>query len=989
VTVLFTDVVGSTALGEQLDPEAVRRLLARYFDEVRAVVERHGGAVEKFMGDAVMAVFGIPTVHEDDALRAVRAADEIRAAIERLNEEGPGVRLETRIGVNTGEVVAGEGGTLITGDAVNVAARLEQAAAHGEILIGATTRELVRDAIESEPLEPLELKGKAERVPAWRLLRILEDAAAIARRLDAPLVGRRRELDALRAELARARDERACRLVTVVGEAGIGKSRLSRELVSELGDGATVLAGRCLAYGDGITYWPLVDMVRRAAPDGVERLLEGRDDAAFIAERIEAAVGASRLTTAPDEIVLAVRRLFEHLARRRPLVVEIDDVQWAEPRFLELVETLVLLSRDAPMLVLALARPELLETRPDWPGTRLRLPPLSQAESTELIVELESLPENARSSIAEAAAGNPLFIEQMAAMAVQEGNGAALTVPPSIEALLAARLDRLDPEERAVIERASVVGREFWAGAVRHLSPPGAPVGSALLGLVRRQLVEPHESAFPEEDGFRFVHLLVRDAAYRGVPKELRADLHERFADWIDARDRERGSRHDEIVGYHLERAYRYREELGLLDETAGALAERAGSRLADAGDRALARGDAAAVASLLSRARSLLPEDDPRRLERTLMLAGALWDSGDLAGSSAAVDEGGRLADRLDDPRLQAHARLWALRLQLYTPEAHLGPHRRELTKLLDVFEAAGDELGLAMTWFTIVTANWLESGAAAAEEASWRALEHARRAGAGWLQLRILSVLPSNLVHGPTPVEEGIRRCEEILRDAEGAPLVESGVVRALGRLHAMQGDFERARAEIARGIELLDELGLKVEAAAARGHGTESVEYLAGDYEALERVLRSSHVALSAMGEKGYLSTIDGLLGTVLVDLGRLEEAERLAESSRENAAPEDVASQIAWRCARGRVLARRGDPDGEAVLREALALAERTDFPNMTGDTLTYLAEALCLAGRADEAAAELERALALYEAKGNVVSARATAGRLEELRAGVG
>jgi tetratricopeptide (TPR) repeat protein len=777
-----------------------------------------------------------------------------------------------------------------------------------------------------------------------------------------------------------------CRLVTIVGDAGIGKSRLSRELVSQVGADVTVLSGRCLPYGEGITYWPLVDMLRRAAPEGVERLLEGREDAAWIAERIGAAIGDTALTTASDEIVLAVRRLFEYLARQRPLVVEVDDIHWAEPRFLELVEMLALLSRDAPILLLCLARPDLMERRPDWPGATLRLGPLTPAESTELISGLDPLPEDARARIAESAAGNPLFIEQMAAMAAHQQSDAALPVPPSIDALLSARLDLLERGEQAAIERAAVVGQEFSGGAVRSLSADEAQVGSALLGLVRRQLIRPHEAAFHEEDGFRFAHLLVRDAAYRRIPKELRGELHERFADWIETRDRERRSRHDELVGYHLEQAYQYREELGLLDEATDALAERAAEHLASAGERAFARGDMAAVASLVSRARALSPEGVRRDVELTRMLTRALWETGDLAGSAAVLEEAGAFTAKLGDRRLQAHVRLGVLQLHLNGPAAVLAPARRELTALLDVFEAADDDLGLATTWLTIGQAEWLASRAAASEAAYWQALTHARRTGDGWLQLRILSALPGYLVHGPTPVDEGIRRCEELLGQAKGAPLVESGVLRALARLHAMQGDFERARAEMSRGNEILDELGHKLEAEASRGHGT-FVEMLSGDLEELERVLRRSLEALDAMGEKGYLSTMAAILGTVLVDLGRPDEAERFVEESRENASREDVVSQVGWRWAHARVLARQGDAEAEAVIREALALAEATDFPNMKADTLVYLAEVLQLEGRADQAAVELEQAVAIYEAKGNVVSARTASAQLEKLRAG--
>jgi class 3 adenylate cyclase/tetratricopeptide (TPR) repeat protein len=989
VTVLFSDVTGSTALGEQLDPEATRRLLGRYFDEVRRIIERHEGTVEKFIGDAVMAVFGVPVAHEDDALRAVRAADEIRATLERLNESG-GSRLETRTGVNTGEVVTGGGETLVTGDAVNVAARLEQAAAPGEILIGSSTHELVRDAVQAEPVQPLELKGKAQPVPAWRLTRVIEGAPTLARRLDASLVGRRSELEQLVREFARARDERACRLVTIIGDAGIGKSRLSRELGTAVAGEATLLAGRCLPYGEGITYWPLVEIVRAAARGRpIEELLEGRDDAGWIAERVGAVAGGADVATASDEIALAVRRLLERLARRRALIIEIDDVQWAEPRFLELIETVVLLARDAPILLVCLARPELLEDRPDWPGTILRLEPLSADESNELLAALDPLPDDARRRIAETAAGNPLFLEQMTALAAQTGNDAVLAVPPSIEALLAARLDRLETDERSAIERASIIGQEFWAGALRSLSPAGAQVGSALLRLVRRQLIEPHDSAFPDEDGYRFAHLLVRDAAYRAMPKELRAELHERFSDWIEAKDRERRSQYDEILGYHLEQAYRYREELGLLDESSPKLAERAAEHLAIAGDRAFARGDMPAAAKLIGRAAALLPESDRRQAELARTLAPALWESGDLTGGDAVLAEATEIASRLGDAPLQAHMRIGALSHRLKRPEAGISDMRRELNQLLTVFEEAGDSIGLARTWFLLSDTDWMESRAAAAEAARWRALEHARLGGDQWLQTLLLAQIAVAIVHSPTPVEEGVRRCEQLLDETSGARVVESAVLRALASLHAMQGHFDLARDELARGFGMLDELGLKHLAEASRGQATAFVEWLAGDLEAVEKALRGNYGTLAAMGDKAYRSTVAALLATVLVDLNRLDEAADMAEKSREIAAPEDLASQVGWRWAYARVLVRRGElDDAERMIREAVNLSEQTDFPNMRADTLGYLAEVLALAGRVDDAATVLERAIEIYEAKGNLVGAARAADRLEELRASV-
>ena len=367
MTVVFCDVVGSTSLGESVDPEALQALLARYFERMKAIVENHGGTVEKFIGDAVMAVFGVPVVREDDALRAVRVAEEMQAALGELELEG-------RIGVNTGEVVTGTPERLVAGDAVNVAARLQQAASPGQILLGAETHVLVADAVHVEPVEPLTLKGKSEPVAAWRLLDVIAGAPAYTRRLDAPFVGREAELVALEHELERAVAERTCRLCTGVGEPGIGKSRLVGELLAASGR-ARVVVGRCLSYGEGITYWPLAEIVREVAgtePKArLQELLARDEEAELVAERIAGTVGAaSAATAAPEETYWAFRRLFEALAADRPLIIVIEDVHWAEPTLLDLLEYVAGFSSSAPILLLCVARPDLLESRPSWAAPR-------------------------------------------------------------------------------------------------------------------------------------------------------------------------------------------------------------------------------------------------------------------------------------------------------------------------------------------------------------------------------------------------------------------------------------------------------------------------------------------------------------------------------------------------------------------------------------------------------------------------------------------
>ncbi|MGQ0670118.1 MAG: ATP-binding protein, partial [Actinomycetota bacterium] len=588
----------------------------------------------------------------------------MREALVGLNKELErdwGVEIAIRTGVNTGRVVAGDpaaGQNLVTGDAVNVAARLEQAAEPGEILIGAETFGLVRDAVTVEAVSDLPLKGKAEAVPAFRLVEVAPGAPAHARRLDSPLVGRERERTLLEQAFERAISDRACHLFTVLGPAGVGKSRLVEEFLRKLGDGATVLRGRCLSYGEGITFWPVAEVVNGLAdlsdldpPEEVRRkiavLLEEEEHAPLVAERVAQVLGLADAAAVPEETFWSIRKLLEAGARARPLVLLFDDVHWAEPTFLDLVEHIADWSRESPILLVCLSRAELLDHRPGWGGgkvnaTSILLEPLTEDECASLIANLLGevvLSGEARARITGAAEGNPLFVEEMLSMLIDDGLlrredgrwvGAGdlsdVTVPPSIQAILAARLDRLSPEERAVIERASVVGKVFYRGAIQELSPeeerPG--VGSHLMTLARKDLIRPDRSDLAGEDAFRFRHLLIRDAAYESMPKETRADLHERLAGWLERATGEHRTEFEEIVGYHLEQAYRYRSELGPVDDRDRALGARAAARLAAAGGRAHGRGDISATVKLLSRATEVLP-GDPGRLELLPDLGAAL----------------------------------------------------------------------------------------------------------------------------------------------------------------------------------------------------------------------------------------------------------------------------------------------------------------------------------------------------------------------------
>ena len=667
VTVLFCDLAGSTALGETLDPERLRSLLAQYFERMSAIVKRHGGSVEKFIGDAVMAVFGVPAAHEDDALRAVRAAIEMRDALPELGLEG-------RIGVMTGEVVTGTAERLATGDAVNVAARLEQAATPGEVLLGRPTLDLIQDAVDVEPVAPLALKGKSRPVPAYRLLRVLE---APERQHTTAFVGRVEEVAGIWSAWERAVREQRCELYTVVGEAGVGKSRLVAEALSSVD--ATVVGGRCLPYGEGITYWPVVEVLKQLD------VVPSDENAAAA---IRSLLGEDDASTSAEEIAWAFRKTLERAAAERPLVVVLDDIQWGEETFLDLVEHVALLSSGTSILLLGMARPELGERRPTWP-VPLRLAPLADGDVEELIPE--EIHGDLRERITRTAGGNPLFIGEMLAMAVDADGD--MVVPPTLQALLAARLDQLEPAERHVLERGSIEGEIFHRGAVQALAPEEAHVTPRLASLVRKELIRPDRPQLEGDDGFRFRHILIRDAAYDALPKAVRADLHARFAAWLEAHGTELVEL-DEILGYHLEQALSYRAELGLpADDELAAAARR---RMTAGGNRAARRQDFGAAVRLYERAAALLP---PGELDLTLEieLCDALrWvGKGDdaLRRADAVAERASIAGDHIGE--LCGRIRACALRLTLEPEDA-----RERLAALaeqaLPVFRAAGDDLAL-----------------------------------------------------------------------------------------------------------------------------------------------------------------------------------------------------------------------------------------------------------------------------------------------------
>jgi class 3 adenylate cyclase/tetratricopeptide (TPR) repeat protein len=930
VTIVFADVTGSTALGEQTDPEAMRRIMERYFEEMRSVLEKHGGTVEKFIGDAVMAVFGIPVVHEDDALRAVRAAAEMRERLAALNEEFErerGITIAVRTGVNTGEVVAGDpsqGQAFATGDAVNVAARLEQAAAPGEILFGELTHRLVRVAVRAEAIAALELKGKAQALEAWRLLEVLPDVPPFSHRIDAPFVGRSQELARLRAALDTAWSTSTCQLVTITGPPGIGKSRLVRELITSIGDEARVVVGRCLSYGEGITYWPLGEIVREVAGSdtraGLLKLLGDSADGPLAAERLLGAIGVTNEPARTEEIFWATRILFDRLARERPLIAVVDDIHWAEPTLLDLIEYLGGFAR-APVLVACTARPDLFEARPHWPrsGT-IELEPLDEQEAAALIdallAEVELAPA-VRDRIRERAEGNPLFVEQMLALAGEDPDG-EVAVPATIHSLLAARLDHLPADERAVLVRGSVEGRLFHRGAVSILlsdeDREGVP--ACLLALARKHFVRPDESLFPGDDAFRFVHVLVRDAAYEAAPKELRAELHERFATWLEDTAHDRLSQVEEILGYHLERSYRYRQSLG---ENADDLARRAGERLATAGERAARRGDHLAAANLLGRAMELLPLHDERRLELVLPLATSLVETGRLAEADQQFSSAIVQARELGLNGLAFRAEIERSRLEsTRNPDWSSDEAVALVDRALPVLEAEGDHVGLAQAWRLIWTVEWTPGRLAAARKAAEKALVHAERGADPQLIADSLGGIAGARWWGYDSISELLPHHERVLEWARrsGHRASEATLLTMRGRITLEQGRIEEGRVLIDEGLAMFEELGLTFTGVAVAAQFT--FGELALQADAVEQRLRRAYDMLNAAGETGVFSTMAGTLAFLLARRGALDEAEDLSRESERAGAPNDIATQGYWRMARAVVMARHGEHEDAIAL-----------------------------------------------------------------------
>jgi DNA-binding SARP family transcriptional activator len=969
-----TVVCAAFTAGGDRDPEEAAIATETQLDLAEQIVDRHGGLLLEGSADRVLAVFGLPPSTEEDALRALRSAVELREA------------LPVGIGLDTGPVLMRSAGPTkpgVVGDVLGEVPRLAYSANSGEVLVGATTKALAGHALRLRAV-----RRAQGRKAAWKLLGLTSDAAAIPRHIKRPLVGRERELEQLLAAYETAVREGSAYLYTVLGPAGIGKSRLAAEFRRRVARKASVFVGRCLPYGEGITFWPLAEIVEQAvgerAPGALAERLGGDEQAGTIAERISGALGAGSDIAGTEETFWAVRRFLEGLARARPVVILIEDLHWGEPTFLDLVDHIAEVAQSAPILLVCLARTELLDKRPTWGGTKLNatsmlLEPLSDHESAELVAQLVkngSFASSNRARIVEAAGGNPLFIEELVRVTVESGDAREeLPLPPTIQAVLAARLDQLEPEERAIAEAASIVGKEFWLEAVVELAG-GPRLEDHLRALVRKDLVRPQASALTGDQSFRFRHLLIRDAAYEAIPKERRADLHQQFGDWLERIAKDRLTEFQEIVGFHLEQAFRYRSELVAVDPAALDLAARAAEHLAAAGFRAHAREDTPAEIALLSRAIELLPGEDPRRLELLPELGEALREAGQFDRARSVLDEAERLATVKDNAGIAAYTQVIQLLIKLRTDAEFDGDEAlAQAQSAIHVLERGGIDRRLAKGWELLAWIPYLGCRAPEADAASHRMSDYARRAGDRRQEARALSLLLGTAVFGPLRVPDGIKRCEEALRlHSESQPITASAT-RALANLKAMTGDLDEARALVARDKLISEDLGRPLAAARASiAYGM--LELLADDAAAAEAELRVGYEALTDFGEKRALSNVASFLAEALYRQERDDEALDVIEQARQAAAPEDLAAQAYWRGPLAKVLARQGRAEeAEELVEEALRFARLTDSLNLKGDVLMDAAEVLRLNGDVVGATSQIRKAINAYDRKGNRAAAQ--------------
>jgi len=951
-TVLFVDLVDSTALVAGADPEVVRRRVQTYFERVSKCVTTHGGIVEKFAGDAVMAALGIPQAHEDDAERAVRAGLAILDGVHELE-------LEARVGIESGEVVADDSdSTFATGEAVNVAARLQQAAEPGQLVLGPGTHRLTLGRFEVEDLGPVELKGLGREIWAWRALSGKPDEV---RELQAaPLVGRDAELELLQNTYDRALRDRRAHLFTIYGDAGVGKSRLAHEF-SQSVEGATVLSGRSLPYGEGVTYWPLAEMVKCAAgiadddplDVAIEKLRSFCEDE-VVADLLGLASGvleAVQAERSQQEIAWAGREWAQRLAQEQPLVLVFEDIHWAEEPLLELIEHLVTWVREAPLLVVSLARPELLDIRPGWGGGRVRatsieLEPLGPSDSEQLLDALDgTLDPSERQAVLAKTEGNPLYVEETVRMLAEEGSDGIGRIPDTLQALIAARIDRLAPEAKALLQRAAVIGRIFWEGALERLSPELESLEGTLDDLRLREFVLDEErSSIRGERAYKFKHVLIREVAYSGLSKSARAEHHARFAEWLKERA---GEELLEIRAFHLDRA------TALLTELDGAapveLQREAAEALTEAGLRAFAR-----EANRVGRQHFLRALELEPTLRRRYLAARAADRLSDLPAVSREMEEVLAAAIAEGDGWTQGRA-LVTLAEAAVLREADVSAAEQMIDNALEVLEP-DDHNGRYRALRARATIAWMRGDLAKEEQVMLEALELARASEHKGFESEAADELASvylarlELDRAAPLIEQAILLAEE-----SGSAEARGRALRFAGQLYLQRRELDDAEAALEAAREHLAEAG----AAWSLGRTLNFAGWTArhkGDLAKAERFFRESIRILAPLEDRATLCETQRSLAELLLAQGRVDEAERFAVAARETVGPHDVSSLASTAMSLGLVRAAQGrDGEAEELLRQAYETIAPTELRLTQCEVMQALTQFLRDRGREDEAA----------------------------------
>lgn len=996
ITALACRLDAASAAGGTLDPEARGSVTAGITELVHGVFAAHGAVSFDVPGELLGAVFGVPQVHEDDVERAIQVATQLLELGTADGDDTSQVRLEMRVGIATGEVLVEEAGAterLLSAGPVEEAAQLVRSARAGEILITEAAAKRSSTIAGSPPSELLVLSEGAMPTLTRRLTAVPDVAPPRHR---APLVGRQEELAVLTNALDRVRSERSCSLITVLGPAGVGKSRLVAAFVDGLDD-VRILRGRCLSYGRDMSLWPIIEMLSGAAGVAfdhpsqqvrrkIAKLLEGLDDADFVERQLTGLLGLTDPASPADELFWAIRRFLEALGREQPVIAIVEDAHWADTALLDLLEHVATWTRGTPLLLVIVGRPELLEGRSGWgsgrfDATTLPLKPLSEEQGGELLQHLSGdvgFAPAARARILGAAEGNPLFLEEVLAMVTDPGvnrDDAApldlvdVPIPPTVQAILEARLDRLPPDLRRTLERAAVVGKEFSDEDLRSITPEEEQesLSGALDELVTRDLIA-LEQVSSRGRTYAFRHILIRDVAEAGASKRVRALDHELIGREFERRAGERLAEVHEIVGYHLETAYRYRAELGLSSQDLSTLAESAAAHLFAAGVRAYARADAAAM-SLFGRALDLTPDGSPDAPERWRFRGLALLDGGragdaeeafasGLAVAEAIGDERGAWRIRVEEADLWNHAR----------PESFGGAQLEAVARTaIAALEADGDIAGLARAERLLGDALMLggrqEEAATAFEAARGHALEMGDEREAE-------ESLSSGSVIGQVPVE----RCIEVLGGAlEGHPRPNPNLLAALGLALAMAGDFAGAREANEQGLTIAMQLGAEWRALSVRMYFAVSL-LVEGDAEAAEEMVRPAVEGLQRMGDHALLASAGHLLAEALWRLGRADDAMLATVLAEGVTGEDDLAAEMGWRGVRGKILADRGEMrEAEALARQAAELGANSEFLLFAGWAYEDLAYVLATEGNRDEARETRDLARAVYQRKGSTAS----------------